>query len=182
MPPSPLTAYLDESIDSDSGLYVLAAREVRPAARQKLIDALPIRRRPHWHAEDQPTRAKLVAATAGLPLEARAYGCRFGSPRRMEAARARALTWLVFELDVEIRTLILDRRDAVQDAKDRRLLAPLFRRRPGVEYGHVPSASEPLLWVADVVAGAMLATWLNRQDHVTGGLDAVLSRCEREPG
>ena len=186
MATSRLGAYVDESIHDDHGLYVLAAvltgSHIRERAQDALRAVLPADRLPHWHIEDEATRAKLVSAVAGLPVEARVYGCRFDHPRRAEAARARALTWFLSELDVTLDALILDRRQASQDAKDRRILASRLRDSPRTSYSHVPSASEPLLWVADIVAGAVCASWLRGRDHVTTGLDAVLAACEREPG
>jgi hypothetical protein len=124
---SRLGAYVDESIHDDHGLYVLAAVLTDSHARERAQDALkavlPADRLPHWHIEDEATRAK-----------------------------------------------------------DRLILATLLRDSPRTSYSHVPSASEPLLWVADVVAGAVSASWLRGRDHLRTGLDAVLAACEREPG
>jgi hypothetical protein len=183
---SPLAAYVDESIHDDHGLYVLAAvlggEDDRPSIRHVLTGIRPDQAAPHWHAEAGAVREKLVDAVSSLPVEARVYGCRFDASRRTEAARARALRWLVAELDADVGTLVLDRRQSSLEAKDRRLLTQLLGRPPRLPFGHTPAREEPFLWVADIVAGAVSASWVRGRDYVTGRLDRILSASEREPG
>ena len=180
-----LNAYIDESVHDDHGLYVIAAVLARPELRSSVADALrgtlPMDRRPHWHIEDDATRAKLAAVVGTLDIDARAYGCRFETSRRTEAARARAIGWFLVDLDVPLDELVLDRRERSQDRKDKRLLANVLPKRRPITYRHATTAAEPLLWVADVVAGAVAATWLRRSDHLEV-LHRALSVCELEPG
>lgn len=179
-----LNAYVDESIHDDHGLYVIAAILATPSTGTRIATdlqaVLPMDRLPHWHIEDNATRAKLVGVTASLDVEARVYGCRFREPRRKEAARARALGWFLVDLDLHLDELVLDRRQDSQNRKDQRLFAALL---PGsrTTYRHATSAAEPLLWVADIVAGAVCASWLRGADHLNT-LSPVLKVCEREPG
>jgi hypothetical protein len=182
---SRLGAYVDESVHITPGLYVLAAVLGRDSDRDSVREALtgvrPGGAPPHWRVEADTVREKLVDVVSYLPVEARVYACRFASPRRTEAARARALHWLVGDLDPDVGALVLDRRDAAQDVKDRRVLTALLGRPSRLPFGHVPAATEPFLWVADVVAGAVSAGWVRGCDYVAGRLDRVLSAAEAEP-
>jgi hypothetical protein len=177
-------AYVDESIHDNHGLYAIAAILAPPTvaavAESTLRAALPADRVPHWHVEDHPTREKLTAAVATLDVDARVYGCRFETSRRAEAARARALTWFLTDIDAPLTEIVLDRRQFSQNRKDQLVLDSLLPRRRRTVYRHAPSGAEPLLWVADIVAGAACATWLRGADHLKA-LSAVLSHCEREP-
>ncbi len=178
-----LNAYVDESVHDDHGLYVIAAvlasPVLRPTAESTLRAALPADRLPHWHAEDQPTRAKLAAAVGALEIDARVYGCRFETSRRAEAARARALGWFLVDVDVPLGEIVLDRRQQKQNRKDKRVLDTRLSSLGRFPYRHVPMSSEPLLWVADVVVGAACTTWLRGSDHLAP-LRGVLTHCEGE--
>lgn len=109
------------------------------------------------------------------------YGCRFDRPKRKEAARARALTWLVRELPYEVRSVVLAEREANQDWHDRRVLGGLARRPPRFEYGHAAVAKEPLLWVADVVVSGVARALARDEDPWAVGLGVVLSHVGCEP-
>jgi len=184
--PAQLSAYIDESVHDDHGLYVigavLAPDRARPLAERDLTGVRPDLAPPHWHVEAGGIREKLVAVVRTLPIEARVCACAFERPSRQEAARARALRWFVSDLDVELEQLVLDRREHSQNADDRRLLTMLLGSNPRFRYRHARFDSEPLLWVADIVAGAVAATWVRGCDHITGGLDRILSASERESG
>jgi len=177
------SAYLDESIHEGHGLYVVAAvlasESLGQAAYDELCEVLPAARLPHWHSEDGPTRAKLVEAICSMPIEARVYGCRFDHARRQESARARGLRWFLSDLDSDLECVVVDQRQGSQDAIDRRILAQASGRPNWFAYRHAFASSEPLLWIADIVAGAVAASWTGRADYFVD-LKEVLSVCERD--
>ncbi|WP_460337768.1 hypothetical protein [Actinoallomurus acanthiterrae] len=150
-----MTGFIDESIHVNADLYaigvVLADPRQSEEVRRRLTRLIPAARPPHWSQEDATTRTALVSTIAELPMQARVYACRFESARRQEAARARALTWLVQELPAEVRHMIVAAREATQDRRDRRVLGGLAGRPPRFKYEHAPYSKEPLLWVADTV-------------------------------
>jgi hypothetical protein len=170
--------YIDESIHDRPGLYllavVLAEPDVSERVGRELSVLIPAARRVHWHAEDDPTRAGLVKAVSTMPVSARAYACLFDAPGRKEAARARALTWMALELDAGVRHLILDRRQDAQNAMDRRVLGGLAGRPPRFTLEHRSSVDEPLLWLADIVVGAVAAQVLGRTSAYVEALGEVL--------
>jgi hypothetical protein len=73
--------------------------------------------------------------------------------RRWERARRRCLVRLVWEVaERGADGLVLERRESRQDAADRRVLAATVRGR--MRYAFAVPTDEPLLWIADVIAGA----------------------------
>jgi hypothetical protein len=116
----------------------------------------------HWHEMDrlqQKDAAHRVAGIEGFHVVA------VGTPvprRRQERARAACLTALVGELHgfgvqqllIEARAPDLNRRD-VATVQGARFALPKGSR---FRVDHVPGSTEPLLWVADVVAGVVRAS------------------------
>ncbi|MEU8268868.1 hypothetical protein AB0B89_17060 [Sphaerisporangium sp. NPDC049002] len=116
-----------------------------------------------------------------MPVEAHVYGCRFERPKRKEAARARALTWLAQDLPRQAREVVVAEREASQDRQDRKVLGGLAGRPARFAYRHAPYAKEPLLWLADVIVSST-AKLLALHEDVTGrGLDSVLEYIGCEP-
>ncbi|KFU78845.1 hypothetical protein SAMN04489729_5345 [Amycolatopsis lurida] len=165
---SALQAFADESFkeDDDGGFYVLAAavlpverhselREVMFGIRAERTGKL------HWNVlTDGQKRAvvKQVADFGELHLVA------VGTPvpaRRQERGRSLCMQRLVTELHAlgvgllvaEGRTVQLDARDVrtVQQCRFSLPRGAVFRIR------HVRGADEPLLWISDIVAGAVRA-------------------------
>jgi hypothetical protein len=173
-----VTGFIDESIHTDVKLYVLGIVMADPTTaedvRRALSRLVPSSRPPHWSKEDEPTRAALISAITALPIRTRVYGCRFESPKRQEAARARALTWLVQERDPETRQLLLGAREAGQDRHDRRVLGGLAGRPPRFGYDHAPYLKEPLLWVADTVVSNTAKLLSRGEDPLAGELSTVI--------
>ncbi|MFF0307321.1 hypothetical protein ACFYSC_07830 [Streptosporangium sp. NPDC004379] len=181
----PLAGFIDESIHTDACLYVIGLVLADPAlsedARKLLCSAVPTARTPHWSQEDEKTRAALIHEIKSLPISARVYGCRFERPKRKEAARARALAWLVQDLPWEVRWMVLAEREASQDRHDRRVLGGLAGRPPRFEYSHAPFAKEPLLWVADVIVSSTARALVRGEDLTACALGPVLSYVGCEP-
>ncbi|GAA1276621.1 hypothetical protein GCM10009677_32990 [Sphaerisporangium rubeum] len=184
-PASPLAGFIDESVHTDVCLYVvglvLADPGVTEEVRKLLCAVIPTARPPHWSKEDKQTRAALIREVAALPISARVYGCRYERPKRKEAARSRALTWLVQELPRSVRCLVLAEREASQDRHDRRVLGGLAGRAPAFTYSHAPIAKEPLLWAADVIVSSTAKALARREDPRTQGLGRILTHVGCEP-
>ncbi|MDQ2881448.1 MAG: hypothetical protein M3Y48_09485 [Actinomycetota bacterium] len=160
-------AFADESFREDptTGCYVLAAavleEESLQPARELMRRLLGSRRtsKLHWHEMDrlqQKDAAYSVAGIEGFHVVA------VGAPvphRRQERARAACLAALVSELHgrgvehllIEARAAKLNDRDirTVQGARFTLPQASNFR------VDHLPGSAEPLLWIADIVAGAV---------------------------
>lgn len=159
-------AYVDESIRVESGVYILAAAVLDEADAEAVRDQVRSLPRPkgqrfHWRDQGGPGRlvaAELVSGLAslhvvvvGAPLD----------PRRQERARRKCLGELLLRLQsagvrqvwLEARNPIADRRDitAVDAFRTQRLIHERLRVNHGYP-GH-----EELLWIADIVAGAMSA-------------------------
>lgn len=170
MPTQPQVAFADESFREDptEGFYVLAVAvlefQAQQPARDLMRSLLGSRRtsKLHWHEMDrlqQKDAAHRVGDVEGFHVVA------VGAPvprRRQERARAACLTALVPELHgfgveqlfLETRTAELNRRDlaTVQGA---RFALP---RGSSFRIDHLPGSTEPLLWVADIVAGVVGAS------------------------
>lgn len=163
-------AYVDESFREhpDSGIYVLAAavltHSVQDEART-LMRKLRGRRNTsklHWSQMDRGQRkaaASQLAAIEGLHLVA------IGAPvprRRQERARAACLTVLVLELhNLGVRHMFIEARTPELDLRDvRSVIGARYRLPKGAQLkiDHVRGSTDPLLWTADIVAGAVHAS------------------------
>ncbi len=163
-----LHAWVDESMQTPSqqraGLYLLAAAVASPAAcdpmRADLCDLLlKGTQRLHWRDESGPRRAKIAATIAthdlvhvvvvGAPID----------PKRQERARRQCLERLVFELDaLAVSQVWLESRTQSLNERDRRMFAALHAKHAMPTDLHIDFAlptDEPILWVADAVAGAV---------------------------
>ncbi|MFF3275973.1 hypothetical protein ACFYWU_34300 [Streptomyces chrestomyceticus] len=160
---------------NSAGFYVIAAAVIEPAALAEASAAMQDLRgsrstaKSHWTEMDhkQKTRAaELVAGIDGMHVVT------VGSPvpaRRQERARSKCLAHLVRELHslgvdhlfMEAREAQLNKRDikTVQHARFTLPKGASFR----IEHRH--GGQEPLLWVADIVAGARRAHELGAKDY-----------------
>ena len=173
-----LTAFADESFQEDPvhGFYVLAAAVFPPAihdeVRELMLDLrcrLRNRRatdKLHWnHLEhyQQDAAAKQVAGIEGFHVVT------IGTPvpqRRQERARAACLTRLVYELhSLGVTDLVMEAREAELNQRDVRTVIGArhgLLKRPEFRITHQFGAVDPLLWAADMVAGAVRAHRLGR--------------------
>lgn len=163
-------AFLDESFHEhrDDGFYVLAAAVLPEERHVELREAMLAMRGPrrdsklHWYPMDDQEKLaaakriadiaemQIVAVTAPVPLKGQ------------ERARALGLQCLVAELHAAgVRFLVAESRQRDLNARDietvsraRRFVLPKgtdFRIEQRL------GAAEPLLWISDVVAGAVRA-------------------------
>jgi hypothetical protein len=179
-------AYVDESYreHEGGGFYVLAAAVLDDEVDRSRTAMLALRGarqvgKVHWNEMDSRDRQQAVTVVAEL---SGVHVVAVGSPvprRGQERARAVTLRRLVFELHargvrrmlIEARQVRLDRRD-VQVVIAARYDLPRGVKRPEVQ--HCAGSAEPLLWIADIVAGAVRA---DRQGE-SGYIDLLGSRVE----
>lgn len=158
-----MTAYVDESLRlGGDGLYVLAAvvvpdaraDDVRAALRDAVSRGL---RRYHWRRESPASRAAMCAVIRRLALDAVVVTGPVDAARQ-ERARRRCLTRLLWELDSrDVARVVFETRQD-RDALDAEIVR--LSRRAGwvsraLRYEFAAPDKECLLWVADVVAGAV---------------------------
>ncbi|MEU7889876.1 hypothetical protein AB0B54_30615 [Microbispora bryophytorum] len=163
------TAWADESFQEHdtTGFYIIAAviipASAQEPARAQMLQA-QARHAPaklHWVARDDKERLELaytVAEIEGLHVVA------VGSPvhqRRQERARAYCLHQLVLELHgFGVEQLFMEARQPTLNTRDITTVQHARYTLPkGTHFriDHLPGAGEALLWVADIVAGAVRA-------------------------
>ena len=134
-----LVSILDSDIESARDF----ARAMRPSGKARI----------HFHDVRADQRVALALEVARGPWKATAWVAR-ANPRQQERARRILLKHASFGKQSE--TWILERRSKSQDRNDVRLFASVFvdGRRNSVQVRHSLSSTEPLLWMADVVASA----------------------------
>ena len=154
-------AFLDESIRGS--LYVLAAVMVPahdPHCRREVLRLrLPGQRRIHWRDESSVRRDRIVDAVVVLPWTGVAIAFHPARRRLQSAARAACLRGIVAWLSGQgVSRLVIESRGEHNDRHDRRSIIECRRSGHVVEtYGFARPAEEPLLWIADIVAGATSA-------------------------
>ena len=165
------TAWIDESVRVEHGLYVLAAVIVddaqMSACRRTLRNLVHQGQgRLHWHSDAEPLRNQSLGVLAADAVQIRPYLSFFDRPKRQEEARVRCLAHLVADIvSPGLTEIVLDRRRPNQDVQDLHLIAQELARTgsslaPRVR--HESSVIEPLLWLADVAAGAAGAHLVRR--------------------
>ncbi|MGW6201236.1 hypothetical protein ACWF0M_34175 [Kribbella sp. NPDC055110] len=167
-----LSAWVDESVIVDgplhpSGTYTLAAAVLDTTAVDATRDSmrgLTLTRggRLHWVDESDKRRDRIAAAIAGLDLSAVVVA---GSPvhrSKQERARRCCLERLLYELaSIGVREVCLESRTATPDRRDIRLVDSARRKGlipRGFMVGFARPRDEPLLWIADAVAGAVIGS------------------------
>lgn len=166
----PSWAWVDESFieENTGGLYVVAAAVIEPGAAAaaarvamtELRGQLQGTGKLHWSQlrdRERLDAARVVAGLGGLHVVV------VGSPvalRRQERARAKCLAQLAWELhSYDVERLVAERRTNVLDARDivtvSRVRQQVLPKGSELRITHERGAVEPLLWIADVVAGAV---------------------------
>lgn len=148
-------AFVDESQRKQ---YMICAAIISPnvmkAVREELRKMLlPRQRRLHFVDESNQRRRKCLAVMSELPVEARMYT----SQQNEAVARELLLGHLLSDLvPLKCQRLIIESREANQNARERRQIAAAIREEaaPQMTYDHMRPHEEPLLWVSDAVAWA----------------------------
>jgi hypothetical protein len=178
-----MIAYVDESLRLDGeGRYVLAAVLV-PAARADEVRAVlrsTLRRgqrRYHWHDEGPASRLAMTRVVAALGLDAVAVTSTPVDGTRQERARRRCLRVLLWEVQRRgIEHVVLESRQQ-RNPEDERMIA--YARQAGwvsgaLRYDFQRPPDEPLLWLPDVVAGAVVRLLVDADPTYTDLLGGVI--------
>ncbi len=159
-----MEAFLDESsrLTGSSYCYVIAAAvtiddhvQVREAMRELRAPRSQV---VHWHDENAARRREIVGRLAELDVHAFVHSCHPVAPKAQERVRARLLVAMTDDLAKEgVDHMVIEARKASLDKKDRATMAATKRSGIGraMRYSHVAKQDEPLLWVADVIAGVV---------------------------
>lgn len=151
-------AFVDESVRGGVylvGAVIVAPERVHSLRRDMRSLLLPGQRELHMKRESERRQRlvaqRIVAAGVSTQLYVAALG-----PRRGADARAACVSRLVADLvDCRAERLVLDSRTSGQDKLDEGVIRGALGGHPhrrGLRYEHVHSETEPLLWIADVVA------------------------------
>ena len=162
-----LQAFLDESEPNrarDPHCYLLASAicdDGNVDRARSTMEGLRLRGqlKVHWRGESMMRRRRIVDAVAELPLR-HLVVVRDGRPgERPERRRRHCLERMLFELDrLSVDTATFESRGPVDDRRDRSMLDALRARRvvsTQLRMAHTPGPKDALLWVPDVVCGAM---------------------------
>jgi len=164
-----LHAFVDESMRltaDNQGTYLLAAVVCDPAGCdpvREMLRSLRYRRQPrlHWHAEEDPRKAKIAESIGALALPATVV---IGMPlarTKQERARAKCMEALLPELEAQsVVRVWLESRTPSLVLRDMRLVDALRSQRlitPGIRVDTALPSQEPMLWLPDAVAGAVAA-------------------------
>jgi hypothetical protein len=176
------TAYVDESLRVHQGLYVFAAviiADTDAARHRQALRELLYRRqlRLHWRDESSRRRSQLISAACELRHTGAVVIAAGVGRGRQERARRKCIERLLSELASRgIARVVFERRHKELDARDRAMIAALQRQQslPALHATWEPAAGEPLLWLADITAGAAslaeagdLAYWKELADAFT---------------
>ncbi|MCO5997707.1 hypothetical protein [Actinoallomurus rhizosphaericola] len=185
-------AFVDESESNrklDPDVYILAASILPPESRAAVREAmlrsrLPGERKVHWYHAAEKRRhllSDVVASLSALHLVVVRSGIP-GEPS--ERRRRKCLETLLFELaSAGVSEVILESRQDRQNKSDRRLIDTLLARKviaPEVRIRHALGPAEPLLWLPDIVAGAVVAARCG-QPECFDRISDIVSICEIGP-
>lgn len=160
------SAYIDESMRQrrdGSGLYVLAAAVIANedlAKVREIVQSLGRRtRRFHWREEEPADRRKAAAVVGDLDVAHLVVVGVGLDNTRQERGRRQCLSRLLWELDgMGVSQVWLDARRPAQNAKDIEFVNVLRARREvskTLRVNFARGVEEPLVWLPDIVAGAV---------------------------
>jgi hypothetical protein len=149
-------AFVDESIRN--GAYLMCVTVVRPRHLDEARKALRLMRvrgqhKIHFAEESDKRRRQLLGDIALLPAKSAIYVARTGDQVGARRLILGAMTSDLIESGVH--RMMLDSREGQND-RDRQVIHQATTEQPSrpLEYLHLPSAQEPLLWIPDAVAWA----------------------------
>lgn len=169
--PTELVAYVDESVcfQASGGIYIVAAAVIADARLREVRETLRLLLRPPFapasatklHYRDLTAASRRKAA--GVVRDAHidhlvAVGAPL-NPRKQERARRHCLERLLMELDAwGAHRVYLESRLKTQNRLDARLIAAAHAKgyiSRQLWMDHQLPSTEPLLWIPDIVAGAV---------------------------
>lgn len=188
--------YIDGAADAEARTYVMAAtvvpdEQIESIRRQLLGALLPGQQRFHWHQELREIRLRFLDVVGGFGLEHRVRISRpvtawleipWGRPvisrggnGRWDLARGACLLSLRSDplIATTVDELVIASRGDSSDRKDRKNLADRREESGQVNisstqtYRFSAPADDPLMWIPDAMAGAILAHEVRgRTDYV----------------
>lgn len=183
-------AYIDESAraSTSGGFYLVAAAVLDVSSQtgieRALREALGRRRqRFHWRDESEKVRLCFLEAVAAQQLCGRLAAAGLSIARRQEKARESALWSLMPQLELlGVREMVLESREQSLNRRDRRTIGSIQRAGMAAEISFrfgLPK-EEPLLWIADALAGAASAARATTGTISTGCRRRSSSRRSRQ--
>ncbi|MEV5705631.1 hypothetical protein [Actinoallomurus sp. NPDC052274] len=171
-------AFVDESESNrklDPDVYILVASIMEPNARWPVREAvaslrLPGQHKVHWYHESDKRRRLLIETVMSLEVLHLAV-VRIGTAgETSERRRRKCMERLFFELSgMGVRNIVFEAREARQNRNDLNLVRALRARQeisPDIRVDHESGPEEPLLWLPDVVAGAVVAARCGNPAHL----------------
>jgi hypothetical protein len=171
--------YVDESYKLDPRgdlVYVLGqvdsarpAEELRAALRDLLLNGQDALR---FSKERPERRVELAMALQALDFRMTAIVCR--SERRAERARGLCVRDLAWAAQGRLSDLHFEARDPRQNAHDASILSGLRSQGITLSCSFLRKDEEPLLWAADLVAGAIresIADMVGKAAEALGSVD-----------
>lgn len=171
LPDWPATALIDET-QSGSEYLLAAVIVIEPHRLHLQQEALALRvggRKLHWHDESATRRAHLVHKLSAMPISSVVTVRSARVAEDDERSQRKCLEGLLVELDNRhVDQAVLEAREPSQNRRDMDLVARLRqgrRLRSRLRVDHAPGPAEPLLWLADIVAGAVREHRLDPRRH-----------------
>lgn len=182
-----MPSFIDESFRSQAGVYVVGIAmaggdlaELALQTRSMLPRHVP---RFHWRNDSDAVREKVISL-----VNQQAIGCRAYVVRRVaKQERARALCldrFLWDDKQAGDHELVFETRQERNDKQDRAKIIHAQQRRVASEalrYRFEYPQQEPLLWLADAVAGAVAWTLAGEGDYVALFARGMLTIVEQPP-
>lgn len=163
---SQLVAYIDESSahrpPAQQEYMVCAAiideHDLEKVCRQLLPLRLPGQIKLHWTDERSSRRRKIVETLSGIDSVQVIITHRSEASRKTERYRRKCLEQLYFELsEMQVHQVTLESRQEAQNRKDIEHIVALQAQgqSPGIRLRHARGGDDPLLWIPDIVLGAL---------------------------
>lgn len=180
-----MRAFVDESICVRSettqeyliGAAVVVAEEcdsIREALRPL---RLPGQIKPHWSDESDRRRRTIIEAIAGVESMNVVIAHLSGRSRKTERYRRKCLELLYHELgEAGVLDITLERRSDAQDTGDLAHVVALQGHgwHPGLRIHHCRGGDDPLLWIPDVVLGAVNSSFSGNSSYLDALRDSIL--------
>ncbi|MBM3714195.1 MAG: hypothetical protein FJW64_00405 [Actinobacteria bacterium] len=187
MPLTPFRAFVDESSAVRSTTrqeYLIGAALVPLEACDEIREqlrslALPGQVKLHWTDESESRRRAIVSRISELAPMTVVVTHLSERVKKNERCRRKCLEALYYDMvEMEVFDLLLEDRSPSQNSRDREHIVSLqgqgLDRR--VRIAHQRGGEEPLLWIADVLLGAINSAKLGQPAHLETLQDTLMLR------
>ncbi|MFI0463447.1 DUF3800 domain-containing protein [Saccharopolyspora sp. 5N102] len=172
-------AYVDESYDLTIGVYILTASIVNLAdaedLRWTLRDLHTGPRKLHWYKSDAEHRKYLAKGVGALNVR-HVSVVGHGQALRPERARRKCMEVLLANLEsINVRVVEFEARQGRNNRHDIDLIDACRRKKliARLQATFVGGNDEPLLWLADIACGSVLAAERGTADYLAQFGDAA---------